>query len=141
MSKHLTRELVAEQAIIVDAPKPRYEVDRTFELPKGLYAATVALYLGFLMVMAAGLSTPGLIIPMAIFTVFIVAGFGVPAIWTRLAPETASKQMTFSKLRRDGIATLTGRLSARDASVQMLILPIIIFCWGVATVSIATLVR
>lgn len=141
MSKHLTRELVAEQATIVAAPKPLHEVDRTFQLPKGLYAATVGLYLGFLVVMAVGFSTPGLIIPMAIFTIIIVAGFGVPAVWTRLSPITESKQIAFSRLQREGISTLTGRLSAKDASVQMLILPIIVFCWGVATVSIATLVR
>ena len=141
MSKHLTRELVAEQAAIVAAPKPRHEVDRTFELPKGLYAATVALYLGFLAVMATGLSSPGLVIPMVIFTLFIVAGFGVPAIWARLAPAPRSRQMSFAQLRRDGFATLTGRISARDASVQMLILPVIIFRWGVTTVTIAALVR
>ena len=141
MSKHLTRELVAEQARIVEAPKTRHEVDRSFELPKGLYAATVALYLGFIAVMATGLSAPGLTIPMAIFATFIVAGFGVPAIWTKLAPANASRQMSIAQLRRDGIRTLTGRLSARDAAVQMLILPIIIFCWGVATITIAALVR
>lgn len=141
MSKLLTRELIAEQAAIVEAPRKRHEVDRTFELPKGLYAATVALYLGFLAIMATGMSSPGLIIPMAIFTVFIVAGFGIPAIWTRLAPKTASKQMSFAQLRRDGISTLTGRLPAKDAAVQMLILPAIIFCWGIATITIAALVR
>jgi hypothetical protein len=141
MSKHLTRELVAQQAIIVAAPRGSHEVDRTFQLPKGLYAATVALYLGFLVVMAVGFSAPGLIIPMAIFAIIIVAGFGVPAIWTRLSPVSQSKQITFSTLQRKGISTLTGRLSAKDASVQMLILPIIVFCWGVATVTIATLVR
>lgn len=141
MSKLLTRELIAEQAAIVEAPRKRHEVDRTFELPKGLYAATVALYLGFLAIMATGMSSPGLIIPMAIFTVFIVAGFGIPAIWTRLAPQSASKQMSFAQLRRDGISTLTGRLPAKDAAVQMLILPTIIFCWGIATITIAALVR
>ncbi|MBX7492566.1 hypothetical protein K3163_05020 [Qipengyuania sp. 1NDW9] len=141
MSKLLTRELIAEQAAIVEAPRKRHEVDRTFELPKGLYAATVALYLGFLAIMATGMSSPGLIIPMAIFTVFIVAGFGIPAIWTRLAPQSASKQMSFAQLRRDGISTLTGRLPAKDAAVQMLILPAIIFCWGIATITIAALVR
>lgn len=141
MSKHFTRQLVAEHAAIVAAPKQRHEVDRTFELPKGLYAATVTLYLGFLAVMATGLPTPGLIIPMAIFTLFVVAGFGVPAIWARLAPVSASKPMSYARLRRDGIQTLTGRLSAKDATVQMLILPVIIFCWGVSTVTIAALVR
>ena len=141
MSKHLTRELVAKQATIVVAPRKSHETDRTFELPKALYGATVALYLGFLAVMAAGLSTPGLIIPMAIFAFFIVAGFSLPAIWTRLAPATRSKQMSMGKLQRYGVSTYTGRVSARDAAVQMLLLPAIVFCWGVAAVTVAAIVR
>ena len=139
MVKHLTRELVAEHAVIVEAPKVAHEVDRTFELPKGLYVATVGLYLGFLAVMAAGLSTPGLIIPMAIFAFFIIAGFALPTIWTRLAPGHRSRNMSWSKLARQGVATATGRVTARDAAAQVLILPVLIFCWGVATVTIAAL--
>ena len=65
MSKHLIRELVAEQAIIRDAPKVAHEADRSFELPKGFYVGTVALYLGFLAITAVGFASPGLIIPMA----------------------------------------------------------------------------
>ena len=141
MSKHLPREIIAEQAAIVAAPRHRHEVDRTFELPKALYGATVALYLGFIAVMAAGLSSPGLAIPMAIFAFFVIAGFGVPTIWTRLAPQTVSKPMSWAKLRRDGIGTATGRVGAGGAAVQMLILPVLIFCWGVAMVTVAALVR
>ena len=140
MSKYLTRELVAEQARLVEPPKTGHTPDRSFELPKGLYAATVGLYLGFLGVMAIGLSTPGLAIPMAIFTIFIIAGFGVPALWTRIGPANPGKQMSWAQLRHNGIATLTGRLEARDAAIQMLILPAIVFCWAVATVTIAAIV-
>jgi hypothetical protein len=140
MVKHFTRELVAERAIIVETPKVSHEVDRSFELPKGLYVATVALYLGFLAVMAAGLSTPGLILPMAIFSFFILAGFGLPTIWTRMQPEHRSRNMSWSRLVSQGIATHTGRVSARDAAVQVLILPVLIFCWGIVAVTIAALV-
>ena len=140
MSKHLPRDLVAQQAVIVAAPR-HHEVDRTFELPKALYGATVGLYLGFLAVMATGLSAPGLIIPMVIFAFFIVAGFTLPALWARLEPQTASHQMSWAKLRREGISTITGRLDAKAAAVQMLILPVLIFCWGVAMVTVAALVR
>ena len=140
MSKHFTRELVAEQAIILDSPQVTHEVDRSFELPKGRYVATVAFYLGFLAVMAAGLSTPGLIIPMAIFTLFIVAGFGLPALWTRITPDHKGRNMSWARLASQGIATHTGRVSARDAAVQVLLLPALVFCWGVTTVIIAALV-
>lgn len=142
MTKHLPRELVVEQHRIVEVPtEARRATDRSFELPKGLYIATVALYLGFLAVMATGFSTPGLIIPMAIFTVFVVAGFGLPFLWTRLAPESGQRAMHWSELKRRGISTFTGRVSAKDAAVQVLILPVLIFCWGVTSVTIAALVR
>lgn len=136
MSKNLPRTLVAEQAIIHRELAPRTTVDRSFELPKGLYVATVGLYLGFLAVMAAGLSTPGLLIPMAIFTIFIIGGFGLPLVWTRLAPENSQRNLRWSEFTRHGIATLTGRITARDAAVQVLILPVLIFCWGVTTITI-----
>ena len=140
MSKHLIRELVAEQAIIHDAPKVAHEADRSFELPKGFYVGTVALYLGFLAITAVGFASPGLIIPMAIFTLFIVAGFGLPALWTRIGPEHSGRNMSWAQLSSQGIATHTGRVTARDAMAQVLILPALIFCWGIVTVTIAALV-
>ena len=140
MVKHFTRELVAEHAAIVESPKVPHQVDRSFELPKGLYLATVGFYLGFLAVMAAGLSSPGLIIPMTIFAFFIIAGFGLPMIWTRMAPAHRGRNMSWARLASQGIMTHTGRVSARDAAAQVLILPALIFCWGVAAVTIAALV-
>ncbi|MDG5748762.1 hypothetical protein P8Q88_11315 [Qipengyuania sp. XHP0207] len=137
MSKNLPRELIADTAIVHDRLAPqRTVVDRTFELPRPLYVATVGLYLGFLAVMATGLSTPGLAIPMAIFAIFIVAGFGLPLVWTRLAPESGQRNLRWTELKRRGIATHTGRVNARDASVQVLILPVLIFCWGLTVVTI-----
>lgn len=49
MSKRLTRELVARHAVAAR------KVERGFELPRWLYIMTVALYLAFLAMMAAGL--------------------------------------------------------------------------------------
>ena len=141
MSKLLVRELIAEQARIVAPPRPAHVVDRSFELPRGLYVATVAFYLGFLAVLAAGLATPGLLIPMTIFTLFIVVGFGLPALWVRLAPASGQKPLDWTALKRRGIVTHTGRVTARDAAIQVLILPALVFCWGVAAVTVAALVR
>ena len=140
MSKHFTRELVAEQAVIHAAPRHQVVVDRSFEMPKALYAATVALYLGFVAVLGLGLQSPGLAIPMAIFVVFIVAGFGVPMIWTRLAPQPCQRPLDLQQLMRRGIATHTGLLSGRDAVVQMMILPVLILVWAIAIVAIAATV-
>lgn len=140
MSKHIVREDLAARAILRETLREPHQVDRTFELPTALYATTVGLYLGFFALMAAGFASPGLIIPMVIFALFVIAGFGVPMVWTRLAPETRSRALTLGQLKHRGIQTHTGRLSGRDAVVQMLILPVLIVLWGLATVTIAALV-
>ena len=163
MSKHIARDQMAQRARIHTAPamaerQPAPDVlpenlpalrvdpvqpvvvDRSFEMPVALYAATVALYLGFVAVMAIGLASPGLAIPMAIFALFIVAGFGVPALWTQIGPKHGARPLRLQQLMHKGIATYTGRLNGRDAAVQMLILPVLILGWGLAVMTIRAFV-
>ena len=145
MTKHLTRELIADQANVVAVPRAAevlapVQVDRSFELPSGLYAVTAACYLAFLAILATGFASSGLIVPMAICVVFIIGFFGVPAAWTRMAPDSAKRSMAWSQFSRRGIATLTGRLTAGEATVQMLILPVLVVMWALAVVTIAALV-
>lgn len=140
MSKHFLREEIATQAKVTTGTPAVHEVDRTFELPRGLYIASVACYLGFLAILATGFSTPGLIIPMAIFAFFIIGGFALPAIWATLKPESKSKAKTWAAFRSRGVMTNTGRLNGGEAAVQVLILPVLIVLWGLAVVTIAALV-
>ncbi|GMN02720.1 hypothetical protein [Erythrobacter sp. MTPC3] len=146
MSKQLYDHLVRGEARIVDAPaapvqpkRNQVEGDRNFELPTALYGITVGCYLGFIALMFAAFSAPAMIIPAVIFAVFVVAGFGVPAVWTRLAGND-SKAMTMGKFKNAGIMTYTGRLAPRDAAIQMLILPVLIVLWACAVIAIAALV-
>ena len=76
---------------------------------------------------------------MAIFAVFIAGMFGVPALWTRLKGN-ASEPMTKGEFEAKGIMTHTGHCSARDAKIQMLILPVLILVWGCAIITIVALV-
>ena len=55
-------------------------------------------------------------------------------------PPNQSKPKTWARFQREGIMTAYGRTSARDATVQVLILPVLIFVWGVVMVTIAALV-
>ncbi len=126
---------VAEQQ-----PNIRQDVDRTFEMPTVLYGATVALYLGFIAILGVGLSTPGLAIPMAIFAIFIVALFAVPAAWLGLGRKPQARAKSFGELMRGGIDTHTGRLKGRDAAVQMMILPVLITVWACTVLVIAGVV-
>lgn len=144
---HIVHDLIARgEARVVELPeaatppRPQVESDRNFGLPKALYGATVACYLGFLTVVGTAFANPELAIPMAIFVVFIIAGFGVPALWTRLAGN-ASAPATLGEFGLKGIMTHTGRLAPRDATIQMLILPVLLVCWGLAVAVIAAVVR
>lgn len=143
---HIVHDILARgDARIVaqpETPQPvaAPEVDRSFGMPKALYGATVALYLGFVLVLGSAFANPEMAIPTAIFAIFIVAGFGVPAIWARVAGNT-SEPATLGEFGIKGIQTLTGRLAPRDATVQMLILPVLLVCWGLAVAVIAAVVR
>ena len=132
--------LVAQPTAPADGVRHQVEADRNFGLPTAFYGATVACYLGFLAITGAAFGNAELAIPMAIFAVFIVAGFGVPAVWTRLAGNT-SEPPTQGEFASRGIMTLTGRLAPRDAAIQMLILPVLLVVWALAVVIIAAVVR
>ena len=140
MSKLIAPELIGEKARIVAAPvqgRIPTSVDRTFQLPAALYGVTVACYLGFLAVTAMAFGNPGLIIPMVIIGFITIAGFGVPAIWAWMKPEHKQRALDLDNFAGRGIMTHTGRLKPRDAATQVLILPVLVFLWGLAVVTIA----
>lgn len=148
MSKQVHDIIARGEARVVEAPKeaPRHqiEVDRNFELPNGLYVATAGLYLAFFATMAAAFGNPVLVIPMVIFTLFIVVAFGLPTVWVRMKNNALeanqSASMTAGKFQNEGITTNTGRCAPRDAAVQVLILPVLIVFWGLAAAIVAALV-
>lgn len=144
MVEKVSRETIAQHAELHDAiPATQHQVvvNRTFELPRALYGLTVGCYFGFLIVTGLAFANPALILPMAVITLLVIAGFGIPAIWTRLAPEAPVKAMGWAKFQRDGIRTVTGHNTAGQATVQVLILPVLILVWGLAVVTIAAIVR
>ena len=154
MAERLTRQLVAEKAIVHEASALRMPttVDRNFELPAALYVGTVAGYFGFLGLMVLAFGNPALVIPMAIFVIFIAMLFGVAAMWMRMKrprhrearfrhPVHPQRLTPWSRFRQEGIMTAYGRCSASAATVQVLILPGLILLWGLAVTIIAAVVR
>ena len=145
MSKHLTREVMADHANVVALPSvpvaiEPVQVDRSFEMPNGLYVTAAACYLAFLVILVTAFASPGLVIPMGIFVVFLAGFFGVPAAWTRMAPGSTKRPMAWNQFSSRGISTLTGRLSAGEATVQTLILPVLVVLWALAVVTISALI-
>lgn len=141
MSIHYTAETFAEALVAKKATPFEVRVERSFDLPLALHIATVGLYFAFLGVMAFAFQDRGLIIPMAIFVIYIVMAFGVPAMWLRMKPDHLAKPLSWSEFSHRGINTYTGNMSAKDASGQVLILPVLILGWGLAIAVIAAAVR
>ena len=140
MTKHYSpRDLMTIGDRMV-APRLQPETDRTFGLPTALYVATIAAYFAFLGVMASGFHSREMILPMAIFVIYIVMAFGVPALWTAMNPPHRSRALSWSEFSLKGIATHTGVIKAKDATLQVLILPVLILLWGFIVVVIAATV-
>lgn len=141
MSKQIHDIIESGAARIVDAPvRDRHEVDRQFGLPAAIYGAMVGCYLGFLAIVAVTFGNAALAIPLVIFAVAIVAGFGVPSLWVRLKDNPGAAP-TMGEFSRNGVMTNTGRLSAKDAAIQILTLPVLVVVWGAVALVIAALVR
>jgi hypothetical protein len=142
---HIVHDLIARgDARIVDHPadepvRHQVEADRNFGLPTALYGATIACYLGFLLIVGTAFANPVLALPLAIIVFLIAAFFGVPAMWTRLKGNTSEPE-TLGEFEAHGIMTNTGRLTAGEASAQVLVLPVLLVCWGLAIAVIAAFV-
>ncbi|MEO7814555.1 MAG: hypothetical protein ABIR87_03830 [Sphingomicrobium sp.] len=143
MTARLDKHLLAGTANLVAAPAPEQHracTDRGFELPTALYIATIGPYLAFLAIMAVGFQSRQMLLPMVIFTVYIAMLFGVPALWARMQPETATPPLTLRAFWDHGIQTYTGHNRAGPAAVQVLLLPVMVLLWGIAVVVIAATV-
>jgi hypothetical protein len=141
MSKQVQDIIARGEARIVEPPvRHQVEVDRNFGLPTALYGVMVGCYLGFLALAFIAFANPVLAVVMVIFAVSIIAGFAIPTVWTRFK-DNPSAPPTMGEFARDGVMTNTGRLSASEAAIQILTLPVLVLVWGVVTIVIAALVR
>lgn len=119
----------------------RGEYGRTFDLHPALFGLTFGAYMAYLGVMALAFADAQLAIPFVIFALFIIAGFGTPALWARIAPAPRGHAPDWSSFLHDGFECLTGHVSARGAMVQVLIMPALVLSWGIAVAIIAACVR
>mgnify|MGYP003541980378 CR=1 FL=1 len=140
MSERITTVQLDRVAAVTAAPV-RTKVDRTFGLPSGLYYATVGLYLVFLGIMSAMLLNGELLLPMAVIVGSVIVGFGLNRTWAGMKPDNPSRPLSWGQFANRGIQTLSGPLTAFEASVQVLMLPVLIVFWGLAVAVIIATVR
>ena len=138
MSQRISTPELTQIATVSDAPVLT-RVDRNFGLPTGLYVATVGLYLFFLATLTTMFGNAGLIIPMTVMMGFIVIAFGLAGKWATMKPANDTKPLSWGQFSNRGIQTLSGPLTVGEASVQVLLLPVLIVFWGLSIAVIAAL--
>lgn len=124
--------------IVMEHPAPAIaalaRAEHVFGLHPALHVATFAGFFAYLGIMWAAFAHAELVLPFAIFVVFLAAAFIVPASWAKVAP---AKGPSWQEFLRDGVVCATGPLAAGPAMVQVLIMPAMLLVWGVAIAIIA----
>ena len=139
MTRRVNEAELFTHAQIVAAPSPRACTDQSFELPSSIYAATAALFLGFVGVLSFAFMSPIMAIVFGVCVSFIAAFFAIPAIFVHSAKEGPAP-LSWTRFADRGVDTATGRTSATEATVLVLLLPFLILCWAIAVAVIAALV-
>lgn len=103
---------------------------RSFDLPVHLHVLTLTAYLVYLAIMSAAFGGGENAIPMVICMITVAAAFIVPGLWSTMKGAFPGKAARWDDFCEHGVDTMTGRVKAFDASVQVLILPVLILGWG-----------
>jgi hypothetical protein len=140
MVAHLDKAQLLARSEVVPAPAATAWQDYNFELPPALHFATGALFIGFVSVLSLAFANPEMAVPFGVFVAFIGAFFAVPAIFVRSAPQGSARASRWSDFMEKGIAVEHGRCTGREATILVLMLPVLIFCWALAIATIAALV-
>jgi hypothetical protein len=139
MTTRLKPEVLVARDEIVAPPVQRACDDQRFELPTGLYVAMAALFAGFVGVLGLGFRGGHMAVVYGVIFIFIAAFFAIPAMFPAMAPDR-KKALSWAAFRMRGIETATGRTSAEEATALVLLLPFLIFCFGMAVAAIAMIV-
>ena len=141
MSGRQTQQQLLVRDEIVAPPAARACDDQSFELPPGIYMAMASMFAGFVAVLSLAFRGGHMAVVYGVIFAFIAAFFAVPTIFPAMAADrTSTRALSWFEFGNRGIATATGRASAREATILVLLLPFLILCFGIAVAAIALLV-
>jgi hypothetical protein len=140
--RHDHSQLLAREEVVSPPPllNPACD-DHTFELPTRLYIAMAGLFLGFVTVLTLGFSSH-MAVSYGVIAAFMVAFFAVPTIFVLTGPaeQRRTRSLRWQDFLDHGVVTGSGRISGREAMVLVLLLPFLIFCFGLIVAMSAALI-
>jgi len=134
MTRRLDHRHLSVREEIVSSPSllsPACD-DHSFELPTGLYIGMAGLFFGFVTVLTLGFSAH-MAVSYGVIVAFITAFFAVPTIFVHAGPteQRRTRALDWEKFLKQGVATATGHCGGTEAAVLVLLLPFLIFCFGI----------
>ena len=115
----------AEEAFAPVA-EPAVPTPAALDVAAGVGGLIVAAYAGLILVFFAFFAgSPLAAMAVTIAALFVAIFFAVPRIFFAIEPA-ASRRPTLTAFMHEGIDTLTGHCSGRDALVQMLLVPVLL---------------
>ena len=106
------------------------------DVPAAAGGLIAASYVGLVATFAVAMTgSAQSVFAIVICGVFLAAFFAVPRIFLGVEQSTG-RRPSFERFMREGMATMTGRSSGRDALIQMLIVPVLL-TFGVVAMGIA----
>lgn len=120
----LPEDLTAGEAFLATPSCP--------DVPAAAGGLIAAAYVGLIATFAVGMAGSGRsIFALVICGLFLTAFLTVPRIFLAVEPG-AGPRPSFERFLNEGMATMTGRSSGRDALVQMLIVPVLLTLGAIA---------
>jgi hypothetical protein len=106
------------------------------DVPAAAGGLIAASYVGLIATFAVAMTgSAQSIFAIVICGLFLAAFFAVPRLFLGLEP-TRERRPSFQRFLNEGMATMTGRSSGRDALIQMMIVPVLL-TFGVILMGIA----
>ena len=139
MTRQQPDVLIARDELVA-SPAERACSDQTFELPGGIYAAMAMLFAGFVAVLGTAFRGGHMAVVYGVIFAFLAAFFAIPVIFSRPPGEGHTKALSWTMFQYKGIDTATGRTSATEATVLVLMLPFLVLCFAISVAIIAALV-
>lgn len=136
MSIQIPAEQLRDQARIVAPPLRRNRGERAFDMHPAIHFALAGAYGSFVAILAGAFMGPQMVVPSAILLISVVALFLTPALWARVVPQDGLRRQSWPEFLREGVDTISGRLTAGQALAQILTLPALIVALALAMVAI-----
>lgn len=139
MTGRQTHEQLFAQGEIV-SPPVRACRNQSFELPTGIYIAMASMFAGFVVVLGFAFHGGQMVVAYGVIFAFIAMFFAVPSLFPRVGPQDGRRiALSWFDFANRGIGTATGQVCAREATMLVLLLPVLIMCFGIAFATIAAI--